>query len=75
PHFRAAAKHFGIPFETFAKETVFIGDTPTDVQVSNNSNIISIVRKSANADETLLDKGAKFVVEDFSNLSEIISAL
>lgn len=75
PHFRAAAMHFGIPFETFTKQTVFIGDTPTDVEVSNNSNIVSIVRKSSNADESLLKNGAKYVVDDFTSLPEIIKEI
>lgn len=75
PHFRAAAKYFGVPFETFIKESVFIGDTPTDVQVSNNLNIPAIVRKSSNWDERLLNRGAKFVIDDFSSLVEIISTL
>ena len=75
PHFKAAAKYFGVPFEKFVKETVFIGDTPTDVQVSKESNIISIVRKGVNSDDRLLDEGARFVVNDFSNLSELISTL
>lgn len=75
PHFRAAAKSFGVPFKKFVKETVFIGDTPTDVQVSRESNIISIVRKGVNSDDRLLDEGARLIVDDFSNLLEIISTL
>lgn len=75
PHFKAAAAHFGIPFEAFTKQTVFIGDTPTDVEVSDNSNIVSIVRKSSNADESLLKNGARYVVDDFINLPELISSL
>lgn len=75
PHFRAAAKYFGVPFETFIKESVFIGDTLTDVQVSNDLNIPVIVRKSSNSNERLLNRGAKFVIDDFSSLAEIISTL
>jgi len=75
PHFRAAAEHFGVPFEVFVKETVFIGDTPTDVQVSREANIISIVRKGVNSDDRLSDEGDRFVVDDFSKLPEIISTL
>jgi phosphoglycolate phosphatase-like HAD superfamily hydrolase len=75
PHFRAAAQYFNVPFETFVKETVFIGDTPTDVQVSRESNIISIVRKGVNSDDSLLNEGARFVVDNFSNLPELISTL
>lgn len=74
-HFRAVAQYFNVPFETFVNETVFIGDTPTDVQVSRESNIVSIVRKGANSDDSLLNEGARFVVDDFSNLPELISAL
>lgn len=75
PHFRAAAEHFGVPFEQFVKQAVFIGDTPTDLEVSKQVNIISIIRKSANASEKLLDEGASFFVEDFSNLPKLLGSI
>ncbi len=74
-HFRKAAQYFGVSFETFVKETVFVGDTSTDIQVSNDSHIVCIVRESAYLDKNLLNMGAKFVLRDFSNLPEIIKSL
>lgn len=75
PHFKAAAEYFKVPFEEFVKETVFIGDTPTDMQVAKDANIISIIRRSGNATEKLLDEGASFFVEDFLKLPEIIVSI
>lgn len=75
PHFRAAANHFGVPFETFIKQTVFIGDTPTDLEVSKRAGILSIIRTGSNSDESLLERGAKFLVEDFTNLPQLIKTL
>ncbi len=75
PHFQAAAKHFGVPFETFVKETVFIGDTVTDIEVSKSSNIRCIVRASSSSREKLLKEGAELTVSDFSNLPEIINSI
>lgn len=75
PHFRAAAEHLGVPFEQFVTQAVFIGDTPTDLKISKEVNIISIIRKSANASEKLLDEGASFFVEDLSNLPELLESI
>ena len=74
-HFRAAAKHFGVDFKTFVKETVFIGDTPEDIEVARNANILFIARVGQGSLKKLKKLGAKIVVSDFTNLPEIISTL
>src|SRR3989344_3508994 len=75
PHFREAARHFGVPFDIFVKEVVFIGDTPTDMKVANDSGIAAVARSGINTEKVLLDSGAKFVLSDFSNLSTVLLTL
>ena len=75
PHFKEAANYFGVPFETFTKEAVFVGDTLVDIDIANKLDILSIARIGTLSREKLLKAGAKYVVEDFSNLDQIISKL
>lgn len=75
PHFREAAIHFGVPFDAFVMETVFIGDTPTDMNVASNSNIVALARSGTGSKEALLSSGAKLVLSDFSNLSTVLLTL
>jgi phosphoglycolate phosphatase-like HAD superfamily hydrolase len=75
PHFRAAAHHFGVDFETFIKETVFVGDTLVDIDLPKKVGILSIARSGTLSKEVLLTDGAKVVVEDFSTLPEILKTL
>ncbi len=75
PHFREAANYFGVPFEAFTKEAVFVGDTLVDIDIANKLDILSIARIGTLSREKLLKTGAKYVVEDFSNLDQIISEL
>ena len=74
-HFRAAAKHFGVDFKTFVKESVFIGDTPEDIEIARNANILFIARAGQSSQEKWKRIGAKIVVSDFTNLPEVISTL
>lgn len=75
PHFRDVAKHFGVAFETFTKEAVFVGDTSVDVDIANKSGILSIARVGTISREKLLTAGAKFTVADLSNLLQILKTL
>jgi phosphoglycolate phosphatase-like HAD superfamily hydrolase len=75
PHFRAAAHHFGVDFETFVKETVFVGDTLVDIDLPKKVGILSIARAGTLSKEALLTDGAKVVVEDFSTLPQILKTL
>lgn len=75
PHFQEAARHFGVPFDIFVKEVVFIGDTPTDMKVANESGITAIARSGINTEEDLLGSGAKLVLPEFSNLSVVLLTL
>lgn len=75
PHFREAARHFGVSFNTFIKETVFIGDTPTDMKVANDSGIVAIARSGISTEEVLSNSGAKLVLSDFSNLPAVLLTL
>lgn len=72
PHFRAAANHFGVPFETFINESMFVGDTPTDMELASQSNIISIGRVGTFNSEDLFEEGAKFVIKDISEIYNIL---
>lgn len=74
-HFRAAASHFGILFETFVKETVFIGDTQTDIEVAINSNILCIIRGNKVKEEQFKEMGAKIILNDFSSLPDVLKTL
>jgi phosphoglycolate phosphatase-like HAD superfamily hydrolase len=75
PHFRDVAEHFHIPFETFVKETVFIGDTLVDVQIAKQVGMNSIARIGSLSKEKLLQAGAKFVLPDLSTLPEVLKTL
>lgn len=75
PHFKAASEFFGIPFQDFVKETIFVGDTPEDIKVANESNIISVCRMGTFSKEKLLEAGAKFVVKDLTELFDILQKL
>lgn len=67
-HLRAAAKYFAVSFDEFIKETVFVGDTQTDLDMSLEAHIPCIMRKSASH----VTMGALFTVDNFKNLEEII---
>lgn len=71
PHFRAAAKNFNVPFEKFIKETVFVGDTQTDLDVANEFHIPCIIRENPNSKIT----GAKFYVNNFLDLDRLIKQI
>lgn len=71
-HFREAAKHFGVSFNIFSKSAVFVGDTPTDIELTNELNIISIGRVGTFNSEDLFEEGAKFVIKDISEIYNIL---
>jgi phosphoglycolate phosphatase-like HAD superfamily hydrolase len=75
PHFKAVATHFGVGYETFVKETAFVGDMPADINAANNCNIVSVARIGTIPKEKLLELGAKFVIPDFLSLPEILKSL
>ena len=75
PHFEYAAKFFKVSFNEFIKQTVFVGDTQTDIEAANSVGIISIERESTNTREELLKMGTKHVVKDFTGLIPLIESL
>jgi phosphoglycolate phosphatase-like HAD superfamily hydrolase len=75
PHFRQIANHFGVEYETFIKQTVFIGDTPADVKAANQCGIIGIARMGSVSEDSLFEAGAKFVIPDLSSLPEVLKTL
>jgi len=75
PHFRAAASYFGEDFAAFIKETVFVGDTPPDIEAANKCGIASIARIGTLSREKLLEAGARFVIPNLSSLPEILRSL
>ncbi len=74
-HFRAVAKHFGVQFDKFKTQAVFIGDAPADIEISKESGITSIVRKSSISQKIMLDKGAKAVLKNFDILPKLLLSL
>jgi len=75
PQFRAIAAHFGVPFDKFVKEAVFVGDTPADVKAANASGLISIARIDTVQKEKLIEAGAKYVIKDLTELLELLAFL
>jgi len=75
PHFNAVAKYFGTPIETFVKETIFIGDTPIDMKISQELHIRNIGRQRTYTKDNLLGSGAGVVLPNFVNLPEILQNL
>lgn len=75
PHFRSAAKHFNIEFETFVNECIYVGDTLEDIDNANNLGILSVVRVGTFTKEKLLASGAKFAIDNLSDLLEILKTL
>lgn len=71
-HFKDIAMHFGIGFEQFIKEAVFIGDTLVDVRIAKKISILSIARIGTLSKEKLLEANADFIINDFSTLSDIL---
>lgn len=71
-HFRAVAKHSGVSFNIFSKSAVFVGDTPTDIELANELNIISIGRVGTFNSEDLFEEGAKFVIKDIREIYNIL---
>ncbi|HSD98915.1 MAG TPA: HAD hydrolase-like protein [Patescibacteria group bacterium] len=67
-HFQKVAEHFGIPFEELVEQSVFIGDTPSDIQAGASINIKTIGRTSTKSAEELKNAGAALTVHDFSSL-------
>ncbi len=74
-HFKKAAEFFKITFENFKLSTVFVGDTQTDIRISNETDITCIGRIGTYSKEELLNCGASYAVEDFSGLSQLISEI
>ena len=75
PHFIAAADYFGVDFEAFANETVFIGDTLVDIDLPKKVGILSIARAGTLSKEALLAAGAKFAIANLKNLPQILETL
>jgi phosphoglycolate phosphatase-like HAD superfamily hydrolase len=75
PHFRNIAEHFSVPFETFVKEAVFIGDTLVDVEIAKAVGMISVARLGTISEEKLLSAGAKMTISDLTSLPEILKTL
>lgn len=74
-HFRAVAKYFGIDFDKFVKETVFVGDSEVDVRAANSSGIVSVARINFEPKNVLEQAGAKFIIKDLTKLSQILESL
>lgn len=75
PHFRAAAKHFKIPYRRFCKNTIYIGDAKKDIEMSVQAGVKAIGRVGTFSSLELLDTGAHDVVYDLTALPEVISKL
>lgn len=77
-HFELVAKYFGIPYETFVKQTVIISDDVSDMEVTVANGMIGLGRsKSLEAEDTdkLQAAGARFVFKDLWPLPEILPSL
>lgn len=74
-HFQAAANHYKVNFADFIKQTVFVGDTPEDIKVCQNINVISIGRIGLLSQEKLLEAGARFIIPDLSVLPGLLESL
>lgn len=75
PHFRNVSKHFNIRFDEFIKRAVFVGDTPPDIKAANDCNIVSIARFNSVPKEELSKAGARFIINDLTELPKILSSL
>jgi len=75
PHFRDVAKYFGVDFETFIKETVYVGDTLVDVENPKQLEMRSVARSGTLSKGKLLELGADFVIPDLSTLPEVLKTL
>ena len=75
PHFRAASEYFEVPFEAFIDETIFVGDTFTDIDIAKSAGIISVVRIGTYPREDLLKDGARFTISNLSELLNVLSKL
>lgn len=75
PHFIEIAKKFKIPFKEFAKQSVYIGDTKTDIDISKEAGMISIIRAKKDKIDHFKHLGADFVVVDFTTLPLLIEKI
>lgn len=74
-HFREVANHFQVPYETFVKKAVFIGDGISDIQAANETGIVGIGRIGTKTKEELIAAKAHTALKDFSKLPKIIKSL
>ena len=75
PHFRDIAKHFGVDFNAFVKQAVYVGDTLVDIENPKKLGIRSISKIGTLSKDKLLELGAKFVIPDLLTLPEILKTL
>ena len=75
PHFRAVANYFGVDFNEFVKETVFVGDSEVDVKAANSCGITSVARINFEPKSLLEQAGARFVIPNLLSLPEILKSL
>ena len=73
-HFRKAAEHFHMPFENFVQQSIFIGDTPSDMQAAQSIGVRAIGRVGTTLPENLLHHGASLVLHDFSSLPHLLNS-
>ncbi len=72
PHFRAAADHFGIPYDDFKKQLVYVGDLKKDIETAVKAGVISIGRIGIVNKTDLLHEGAVLALPDLSGLPELL---
>lgn len=72
-HFKKVAEHFHVPFEKLVQQSVFIGDTPSDMQAAQSINVLAIGRIGTTSSATLLQRGATLTLPDFSSLPHMLN--
>ncbi len=72
PHFRAAADHFGIPYDDFKKQLVYVGDLKKDIETAVKAGVIAIGRIGTVNETDLLHEGAALSLPDLKGLPDLL---
>lgn len=74
-HFREVANHFQVPYETFVKKAVFVGDGISDMQAADETGVVGIGRAGTKTEAELVAAKAHTALKDLSELPKIIKEL